>query len=402
LSSSSRLHPGFVTLSVLIASGCSAVGDSTPLGSDSIPVVEELRIGSLTGSEAYTFGLVGPVTPGTNGRVFIADIQVPIVRAYDADGKHIGDVGGRGQGPGEYLSIGAMTVLDDGRLLVWDEGNRRVNWFDQSGAHLDSRPLMSHGSYESFVIAGDGTIYTRVEGGRPRPADPIEVVGYWTRVTPDGETERLRPLALWEREGPSYVLSGRGGYYRPFTIMTIAAIGREGSYYEVRNDTYRIRHVHPDGRETSIIRDEPRVEVSPEELEEWQARSEHVAQRPDVDRATLFPIPETKPYVRAMLTDLDGRLWVSRYTEAVYVPYSESEAADRAEQGLPSYNWRDRLRWDVYAPDDTYLGAVTLPHNTSVATARGDELWTVQAGPFREDYVVRYRMGGVMATQSPD
>lgn len=384
---------GVVATLVLAACG----SPDAPLAearSDSIPLVEELRIGVLDGPMETMFGSVGPIAPTADGRVHIVDTQVPVIRTYDTDGAYLGDIGRKGQGPGEYLTVAAMTVLGDGRLMIWDEGNQRVSWFDATGTFLDSRPLRAGGQYDTFVIARDGTVYTRVGGGRPPAADPIEIVGDWSRIDPNGTVERLQEIPLVNSEGPRYVLSGRGGYYRPFTVMTLATMGPDGSYYEVRNDRYRIRHVHPDGHESLITRDEPRIVVSPEEAAEWQARSESMAQRPGSDRSSFFPIPDVKPYIRHIKTDLDGRLWVSRYTEKAYMPYTEAEAADRAEQGLPSYNWRDRLRWDVYAPDDTYLGFVTFPMRTSLAAARGAEVWAIEAGPFREDYVVRYRMSG--------
>jgi hypothetical protein len=360
---------------------------------DSIPIVEGLRLGGLDGPMETTFGYVGPIAPTADGRMHVVDTQVPIIRTYGTDGTYMGEIGRAGQGPGEYRSVSSMTVLDDGRLMIWDQGNQRVSWFDETGTFLDSRPLTGAiGAADTFVIGGDGTIYTRVAGDGPLIEGPGGIVGFWARIDVDGSVERLHPIPQEDRDGPSYVLSGRGGFYRPFTVMTLATMGPDGSYYEVRNDTYQIRHVHPDGHESFIARDEARVVVSPEETEEWQARSESMAQRPGSDRASFFPIPDVKPYIRYIMTDLDGRLWVSRYTEADYLPYTESEAADRAEQGLPSYNWRDRLRWDVYAPDDSYLGFVTFPFRTTLVTARGDEIWVVEAGPFREDYVVRYRM----------
>ena len=96
---------------------------------------------------------------------------------------------------------------------------------------------------------------------------------------------------------------------------------------------------------------------------------------------------------REIVADGDGRLWVSRYTEAAFLAYSEAEAADRLERNLTAtYNWRDRLRWDLFDPEDRYLGFVTLPFKTSMMAASGDAVWGVQAGDYREDYVVRWRM----------
>jgi hypothetical protein len=394
MSSSHRPSHGSVLIGALALAACGPADapESAALG-DSIPIVEELRIGGLDGPMESTFGYVGPIAPTESGGMYVVDTRIPVIRTYDADGGYLGDVGRGGQGPGEYRSVSSMRVLDDGRIMIWDQGNARVSWFDPDGEFLDSRPLTGAiGAQDTFVFGSDGTIYTRLAGDGPLVEGPGGIMGDWGRIQPDGTIDRLYPIVQEERDGPSYVLSGRGGYYRPFTVMTLATMGPDGSYYEVRNDTYRIRHVHPDGTESFITRDEPRVQVSSEEMAEWEARSESMAGRSPTPRSEFFPIPDVKPYIRYIMTDLDGRLWVSRYTEKAYMPYTDDEVADRAEQGLPSYNWRDRLKWDVYAPDDTWLGFVTFPFRTTLVTARGDEIWTVEAGPYREDYVVRYRM----------
>ena len=405
------------------ACGDSPAPDGAPAGAaaaDGISLVEELRVGGLDGPEELTFGYIYALAPTGDGGFYAYDGQIPVIRRYDAQGNHLGDVGRGGEGPGEYRQITAMKVLDDGRLATWDPANKRVSLYGEDGTFLESwRMDALVGAFDGFVFGpgvpgaatGEGSaVGTSGSDGAPGGTAPLAYgwaavpgAGFietadglranWVAVDADGETEVIHPLPPEDSEGPRYVLSGRGGYYRPFTVMTLHTLGPDGSYYEVRNDEYRIRHLHPDGTETFITRDEPRIELTPDETREWTARSESMLQRPQAPpREQLFPIPDTKPYIRHITTDADGRLWVSRYTEAVYVPYTEEEAAERAEQGLPSYNWRDHLRWDVFAPDDRYLGSVTFPFRTTLAYAEGDEVWGIQAGPYREDYVVRFRM----------
>lgn len=381
---------------LLTACGGSSEAPEMPAadGSDSIPLVEELRIGGLEGEMEYTFGSVSDLTPAAAGGLYVGDGQIGLIRHYDADGVHLGDVGRQGQGPGEFRAISRMRVLDDGRLAVWDQGNGRVSYFGPDRAFLDSEPVQTaFGSWHTFEFGGDGSVYTLfrpADGGSPESLTGPR--GDWGRAVPGENVERLHSVPDEDPVGPRYVLSGWGGYYRPFNTWTLHVMGNDGSYYEVRNDEYRIRHVHPGGGETFITRNEPQIALTDDEVREWTARSESMAQRPGSDRSTFFPIPEIKPYIRQLVTDLDGRLWVSRYTDAAFMPYTPEQTAERAAQDLPSYNWRDRLRWDVYAPTDEYLGSVTFPFQTGLATAKGDRVWAVQSGPFREEYVVQYRM----------
>jgi hypothetical protein len=357
-----------------------------------------VRFGGLTGPEEQTFGYLGGVAPSPDGSVYVSDIQIPLIRRYDADGNHVADIGRGGQGPGEYGQVAVMRVLDDGRLAIFDPTNMRLTYFDADGTLESDRPLSGFmGNFDGFVFdpkgGGWGLWVDRPESGHAR-VEPGDVPVWWARVGDDGTPDPVHRLPPRDQEGPQFVLSGRGGYYRPFNVMNLHALGPDGTFYEVRNDEYRIRKVTPEGDESFLTREEPRIALTEDEIREWTARAESMANREGQrqPRSSFFPIPEVKPYIRHLLVDADGRLWAARYTEAVHVPYSEEEAAERAEQGLPDFTWRDRLRWDLWAPDGTFIGEVTLPQRTSVAYASGDVVWGIQAGEYREDYVVRFRM----------
>lgn len=385
-----------LVLAVPVVYGCEGSHGAAAAGAaaaDSVAIAEELRIGGLDGPEEYTFGRVSTLAPGADGSVYVADGQISAIRRYDAQGHHQATIGRRGEGPGEFQAIDGIAVLDDGRLIVWDGGLRRLSIFDARNEIIETVAVPGGlGGWRGFVWSRAGDILLRLapETGFAESRDGL--IADWARVTLAGEVTRLGRMPLENRVGPRYVVAGRGGYYYPFVTATLSAAGPDGSLYQVRNDEYRIRRIHPDGTESVIERVEPRIELTAEEQAEWNARSERFAERVPEQRAEFFPVPTVKPYIRELVTDPDGRLWVSRYTEPEFLPYTEAQQEDRRSRNLPGFQWRDRLRWDVFSPTNEYLGSVTLPPRTSFVTAVGNDVWVVQAGEFDEDYVVRYGM----------
>ena len=384
-------------LSILIAAcetGPSGrVGEAGEWGA--VALTEELRVGGLEGDEAYTFGYVTDIAPAPDGSFYVADSQVPVIRLYAADGTYVRDIGRSGEGPGEYRNVDALDVDPDGRLLVWDLGNKRVSVFDSTGELVTSTQVADGaGSGPWFMSTGDGDVLLRVypEEGIVESREGFRVD--LARVALDGAVERLDSIPLERSVGPYYVLAGRGGYYRPFNTMTLSATGPDGSLYVARNDAYVIHRILPSGDTLRIERPgEQPIPVTDRELAIWEAYSEQFAQRPNADRDDLFPIPTVKPFMRELAVDDDGRLWVSRYTEPVFFEYPADELAERKREGRPALEWRDALTWDVFEDDGTFLGSVTLPNSTTFMTARGDDVWGVNAGEFREDYVVKWRIG---------
>jgi len=77
-------------------------------------------------------------------RLYIADsIPVVQVRMYDFDGNFMKDIGGKGDGPGEYRQpTGVAFVASQQRLVVYDIGRRALS-YTADGEYLGYRSWTS-------------------------------------------------------------------------------------------------------------------------------------------------------------------------------------------------------------------------------------------------------------------
>ena len=95
---------------------------------------EELyRIGTLTGEDWEQFGDVHDVAFDGAGNLHIVDTQSDRVFVVGTDGRLIRDLGGKGDGPGEFGNAVAMAVMADGRVVVADLSRRGYHLFGPDG-----------------------------------------------------------------------------------------------------------------------------------------------------------------------------------------------------------------------------------------------------------------------------
>lgn len=381
-----------VAIGSLLAAVLALPIDAQTSEPDSIPLAEVLRIGNPDTGEG--FGYISAVARSEDGDWFIGDRRVPSIRRFSSAGQYLGSVGQPGEGPGEFRDVDGLVVTDSAELIVWDATNKRVSVFGPDGSFRRSYPV-ERGARgpDDFAASPDGTLHVWQWVGDVPMETPEGLIAGWYRVDPDGTVESVMPVPRPVREGPVYVISGRGGYFSPFVTETLSAMGGDGTFYTGRNKEYRIRRLHPDGTVSWVTRDVEQVSLTAEEKAQWEAWSDFFAWRAPDRPSDFYPIPDQKPFFRDLEVDASERLWVSRYTPAVFREEPPAEGRRREERGsAPPFVWRDQPRWDLFSTDDEYLGFVVLPFKTAFLGAEGNLAWGVQEGE-GGDYLVVWSLG---------
>lgn len=84
-------------------------------------------------------------------RIYMRDVETNMVYIFDDSGKYVNKVGIRGSGPGEFSDLLYGMVIDPftNRLLVYDQGKRKMNYFTLEGTYLFDRnvPLILDGNF---------------------------------------------------------------------------------------------------------------------------------------------------------------------------------------------------------------------------------------------------------------
>jgi hypothetical protein len=318
-----------------------------------------LSIGVEEGDERYQFSRIGGAARLDDGRVAVGDGGSSQLRLYDSTGTFVVARGRPGQGPEEFGQFSSLRIwrAPNGELLVNDSGNDRLNIFDRSGNYLRGVRLAAapNGPRVFFVdVFADGTWLTSAPDGGGRldasvvgPLAPMQFS--YHRYAPSGEHMR-RLFGATDR--PRYVNEYGGSRHFPYIPLTpepLFAV-RDTSVFFYRGPAAEIEQWSADGRQDGILRwesAEPRTVASvwdryvAESLERMGEQQR--AQYAHFYRQTL-PLPTLVPAIEAMLVDADGYLWVRRYR-------------------LP---WETVRRWDVLAPEGTWVSTVETPDRLTV------------------------------------
>lgn len=370
-------------------------------------LVEEVSIGVADGAEEYMLGEIADIALGSDGSIYAFDRQVPVIRHYDVRGKFLRTIGRRGQGPGEYRSTSGIATMRDGRLLLWDTGNWRINVYSPNGEVLTQwlTPSGSAGSSVSqysraILVDTAGRIITRKT--LFNAGDILNRPTVWLRYRSDGtpiDTLHAPPAA---REMPKLAAtSARSMFTRevPFAPKRIVTVSPLGYLIAGLPDRYAFE-IHEPGRPVVSVR----RDVKPEPVtraERAQARREVEERMRQTDPTWSWngpDIPDVKPLYADLHVGLDGRIWVAVLPEvsprigATSMGGGVGPGSTRPRpQGPPQEPPRPAM-YDVYEPDGQYLGQVQVPAKVSSVVRRGDQVWAIAYDDDDVPRIRRYRI----------
>jgi hypothetical protein len=390
----------YVIVLVLLLGGCDRPDDSAADGGvvtqvDSTGVYPVVRnsgrapgwtissvgsVGSLgLGGEPAPdeFGRVSSVAPGPDETVWVADQMNDRIKVFLPDGSLQFEVGGEGQGPGEYSAIYSVAWVAN-RLLVLDLGNGRIGELSASGEWLGTRRAPGRLSGSPAML-------------RFYPVSDTSVV-QWSLETMEGAAVRVWvqhglegvvqtwPQLEWDPPEETTVVCDRPDgaisfFSIPFSGQVLRHPARSGESYAAWSADYRFALLGPSGDTIRVVeREWPSVPVTDEAWAEETAEfSEFRSDWPGADCTPRgMRRPATQAPLRNLLVDTEGRVWAEAVNPAGPV-WEIFDAEGRLIGSLPGFAYDDRvapaIRGDRLAWADTdslgvqrvHWGRVTVP-----------------------------------------
>jgi hypothetical protein len=333
---------------------------------DTAELVPEVSIGMLDGPEEYMLGSIVSLALGDDGTIFAVDRQVPALRVYDPDGTYRTTFGRPGDGPGEYESPdGGLNVLSDGRVLLRDPANARIQVYSPAGEPLDEWRI--RGGFNTsgrMIVDREDRAYTLIL--LDTEADVRDWRSGLVQILPDGMPGDTleRPDAEFEDSRIEARFTGDDGGTSasitnvPFTPSEHADFSPRGYFFHGISTDYAITLLKPDGALRIEKTWEP-VPVARGERAEEEANA--IRDMRQTDPGWDWdgdPIPDLKPPYSGIFAGEDGTIWVRVSTAA---ERRADPAFDPTEPGAIADEWHEPWLFDVFDEEGRYLGAVRAP-----------------------------------------
>lgn len=370
-------------------------------------LVEEVKFGNESGADEYTFGEVSDVAVAKDGTVYVLDNTIYGIRVYDAKGKYIRTIGHKGQGPGETVSPSGIGVLPDGRVVLWDMVNWRVNVYSATGQSLTQWAQLAGGTAQAsngVRVDTAGNVLIR----RPLPTSgaargQLAPGWVWLKLrTSDGAPIDTIREPEWFVERHVLTASSSNASTStdvPFDPRRIWALSPTGTMITGFPSRYAFE-VHRTPRSVVSVRREVAAEKLPNAERDSARRAIEVRMRKvDPNWSWSGPdIPTTRPLYEGINTGEDGRIWVTRVKELV--PGGGANFGMGSGRGMPASLRQAEVKdvpsrpslFDVYEPDGTFIGQVRVPPKVQVLVRRGDYVWGAAYDDDDVATVRRYRI----------
>jgi hypothetical protein len=365
----------------------------------------EVRIGVFEGEDHDMLGDVRSIAVAPDGAIYVMDAQVPALRKYGPDGRFVATFGREGEGPGEYRGPdGGLAVLEDGRVVLRDPRNGRLQVYSGQGDPLATWPIRGNfNTTNPLVVDTAGRIYTAIL------LDPTAAAMEWRMgvvvIDPaTGEPVDTIAAPTWDYEAPRLVAqhvtedgTNTSVNSVPFGPTKTWAVSPLGYMVGGVSDRYAVDQYRRDGGVVRVERAYEPVAVQRGERANREERTRWSMRQTQPDWSWNGPgIPDQKPPFREIYVGESGRLWILLHQPGEPIPEDEVLEPDASDPGArPPERWREPVAFDVFEPDGTYLGRVTAPAGFSLNPTPifgRDHVWAVVRDALDVQYVVRYRI----------
>jgi hypothetical protein len=384
-----------------------------------LSVREALVVGVAEGDPELQFHRVRDVAPDPEGGFWVADAHEAI-RRFDAEGRYVRSVGGRGEGPGEAQAFLSLRAIP-GRVLATGSPPR-ILLFGSDGAFLGSRSAVPDDGGFDLPLGWSGeewvfmTERASLPGGgdhRTAPSGPLPLirasVELMRSADPTARGERVgtfvgRILTARGAAGPrvlgnpSFAVDGSGNLFVSDSLRyRIEVYGMDGSLRRVVERPVPSTSLpDPDDFEAEVRAEVERTfrEGIPGVIPTGMAESVMADQVEQItSAATAAPLPPHLPFIDDVLAAPDGTLWVRR---ADRHPRPAARAVAHSFGYVPwawAEPWKAGPVLDILDPDGAYRGTVELPRDYVPMAVDGDRVYGSLFDELGVERVVVYEVG---------
>jgi hypothetical protein len=396
-------HPRLRAAALALFVSVVACGESSSVPMLPYGASNSLRTGASFAFEALLpldgdFGKVGPVAVDESQRVYVADVMRREIIVFDSLGKRQRVLGRRGEGPGEFQFLNAMTIRDD-TLYVFDLGQRRITLFavtDDSLPLARTVPVFAQGRHtvKDVFIGPEQRYYLWIRP--PELTANTVTVGDGTVLIADGEG-RLVADSVMSLKGPEWLITRVGDGYAvqemPFGKRTFVEIGSDGRLYTFWSGEGQLRVYDPDGTHLTVIPlpdltnrrlDAGDINILRESiLEPGGALARRKVEWLDA-AVEDGVIPSLFPSVAQLVMDERDRLWIEPVGLAHRVRSTSFGLALEASGG-----GMDLMMVDL---SDGWYANGRLPSAGRLAAVRDGRVYTVRSDDLGVESVMVYRI----------
>ena len=389
-----RLHPPSLAAPALAAAALNPGELASQLITDAEPMeaCEVLRLGDgVDVPEWLEFVRAPGLMPDAAGRVYARGGQEATITVLDRDGGFVRTIGGKGEGPGEFVMINDMGFVGD-TLWLQNWPALHTSFFDSAGEHIRTErdhgpPPVGPGLWRTSVpLAGGRGFYIPAAGNH----DQVRVR---LPMTVGNRSDGSRDTLAFRFDVTDMVIPGVGvWYFSATTTPPIHRIDPEGNGVVIADwvadgpDVVTIRHFDEHGRLTREldIGAEPRPipsGVKEALIDEGMAKAEgpfnSARQRgervPRNLRAAVedgLLLPDYYAPIQSMLVTRAGRIWLR-----------ETSTPDVYEG-----------RWVVLGPDGEAEFRVSAPEGVVFRAIDGDRVWATGTNDLDVPFIVLYEL----------
>lgn len=299
--------------------------------------------------------------------VIMADVPGPM-RRFSRTGQFLGELGRRGQGPGEYGLLVEPQLLSPGIVWWFDNTQMRMASVQLDGNAGPVRRIVLPPTAMTLHVVGEELVVLEVP---PSPTPGDTVVGVYRTVPTSGP-----PRVLGQVRTPSVFQPGSTMRRpsAPFAARVVANVGAAGDVAHSNGAHYQVDVMPAKGVPWHLDVNLPPRAVSSAERDSVlamalkRARVTSVAALPEWQRSQLENGSSTVPPLHSMRVLRDGTVWIRPTT----APTDKT------------------ARWDVFARDGRRIGKAELPLSASVKD--GTRAWVLVAELGADDVpkLVRY------------